>query len=127
MESVRGSLPPSPAQVWGLQAQTLARGRFSPHPLTRSGAQASPVQDPASSQKPWQPLGASPNGFPGHQHSQVGAEPDRRLAGGGDALQPQAGGWARGKKGFETQKFPGVFGGFHFVSQPRGGVSVPIR
>lgn len=84
------------------------------------------MQDAASSLGPWQPLGASPSGFPGHQHGQVGAEPDRGLAGGRDALQPQAGGWARGKKRFETQKFPGVFGAFHFVSQARGGVSVPI-
>lgn len=34
-----GSLPLAPAQVWGLQAQTLARGRFSPHALTPSPPQ----------------------------------------------------------------------------------------
>lgn len=31
-----GSLPLAPAQVWGLQAQTPARGRSSPHTLTPS-------------------------------------------------------------------------------------------
>lgn len=83
--------------MWVLQVQTLTRGRVSSYPLTSVRSPSLPeeaagrVQDTASSQEPWQPLGASPSGLLGHQHGQAGAETDRGPAGGRDALQPQAG------------------------------------
>lgn len=56
------------------------------------------------------PFGASPSGFLGHRHGQVGAEKERKTCRGW-GLQPQAGGWAHRKDPFwDSQKFLGLFG-----------------